>query len=232
MNADSEIDNWNSSYARRENFVFCASDGAVRFVSRHLRKRVAPDLVVDVAPGAKGSRMLDVGCGIGRHIQFGVSMGLDMYGIELSTVAVDVARKWAHKLMEGAEEKKIVAGDIRAMPWPDGYFDHALSDSVLDSMSFEIAQKGVEELARVLKPGGFFYCNLIAERSADGSIFAGERKQLTLHEQGTIQSYFDEAKIDALFGGRFETLQRELHTIDNLDTGASSGRWHMTMRRV
>jgi SAM-dependent methyltransferase len=232
VKSDGGIENWNSSYERRENFLFWPSDGVVRFVSRHLRRRVAPDSVRDVLPGALGAKVLDVGCGIGRHIQFGLTMGLDMHGIELSTVAVEVARTWAHPLMKGSEVEKIIAGDVRAMPWPDGHFDHAVSDSVLDSMGFEIASQGIQELARVLKPGAYFYCNLIAEGDGkSGSFFSGERVQTTVHEQGTIQSYFDGDKIDALFADRFEFLQRELHTIENVATGSVSGRWHMVMRR-
>ena len=220
---------WNDSYLRRENFLFWPSDGCIRFISRYIRKRVGLDSVQDVSPGAK---VLDLGCGIGRHIQFGLQMGLDMHGIELSEVAVGVARTWASGHMQGAEFDKIRVGDVRLLPWSDCYFDHAISDSVLDSMSFEIARKSVNELARVLKPEGYFYCSLIADKDpATGVYFSGERTVATVHELGTIQSYFDRAKIDAMCAGAFDVLSCEMHAIENALTGSWAGRWHLVLRR-
>jgi len=213
-NRDTPTKDWDNSYIRRENFVFWPSEGSIRFISRYIRKRVDLGIFEDVMPGAKGAKVLDLGCGIGRHIQFGLQMGLDIYGIELSAIAVDVARKWAGNVMQGGEIDHIHQGDIRKLPWPDGFFDHALSDSVLDSMPIDIACNGILELARVLKSGGLFYCNLIAEKDpVSGDFFSGERVVTTSHEYGTIQSYFDKAKINSLFADYFEILSCELHSI-------------------
>jgi ubiquinone/menaquinone biosynthesis C-methylase UbiE len=231
-NSDGLTQNWNDSYSRCENFVFWPSDGSIRFISRYIRRRVGLEAVQDMAPGAKGAKVLDLGCGIGRHIQFGLQMGLDIHGIELSDVAVEVARAWSKVGMQGDEFDKIRVGDVRHLPWSDCYFDHALSDSVLDSMSFEIACKGVSEIARVLKPGGYFYCNLIADKDpATGVYFSGERTVTMVHEQGTIQSYFDRAKIDVMCAGAFEILSCEMHAIENALSGSWAGRWHLVLRR-
>ncbi len=127
-------DAWESSYGRRESFCFWPSDEVVRFVSRFLRKRVGWDEVVDVAPCTKGSRALDVGCGIGRHLLFGSSMGLEMYGVDLSQTAVDLAKDVLRKTPGAhSSDDHVYCGDIRSLPWSDGFFDHALSDSVLEA---------------------------------------------------------------------------------------------------
>lgn len=231
-NADGLVQDWERSYERHENFVFWPADAVVRFVSRHLRKRTGLTEVRDVMPGAAGSRVLDLGCGIGRNIHFGQFMGLEMYGIELSSYAVGVAREWMRDVYKDTVADRIQVGDVRALPWADGFFDHAISDSVLDSMNFEIARQGVAEVARTLKPGGLFYLNLIAERPGLAAPFVSdERLQTTQHEQGTIQSYFDESKIVALLGAPFELVNLELHTIQNVRTGTLSERWHVVARR-
>lgn len=229
--SDNLSEDWDRSYERQENHVFWPSDSVVRFVSSRLRKRVGLDSVRDVLPGAKGGKMLDLGCGIGRNLNFGHLMGLEMYGIELSSVAVATARRWMKEAYPGSVAEHVQVGDVRRLPWQDGFFDHALSDSVLDSMAFPIARQGVAEVARTVKPGGYFYFNVVAESDAAGTFFAGERSVTTTHEQGTIQSYFDVAKIDALLDGRFETLSRELHTIANASTGARIERWHVVAKR-
>lgn len=232
VNSDNLVQDWERSYERHENFVFWPADAVVRFVSRYLRKRVGLTEVRDVAPGAKGSRVLDLGCGIGRNIHFGQFMGLEMYGIELSSYAVGVARDWMRDVYKDTVGERIQVGDVRALPWGDGFFDHAISDSVLDSMDFAIARQGVAEVARTLKAGGLFYLNLIAERPGLQAPFdADERLVTTQHEQGTVQSYFDEPKTAALLGAPFEMVSLELHTTQNMKTGTLSERWHVVARR-
>ncbi len=224
--SESRANEWNSSYERRENFVFWPADEVVRFVSRYLRKRVDLDTVIDILPGSKNAKVLDLGCGIGRNLAFGKAMGLEMYGIELSSVAVEKARTWLPSL---ASDERIVLGDVRKLPWQDAFFDHALSDSVLDSMPFEFSSSGIQETARVLKPGGLFYCNLIAEKTSSG-LFVGEKVQKG-HESGTIQSYFDRNQIESLFNHSFEFLRFELHCIEDASRQPSRCRWHLVLKR-
>jgi ubiquinone/menaquinone biosynthesis C-methylase UbiE len=223
---------WDESYDRNENFVFYPGEEVIRFVSRHLRRRVALDNVIDVLPGAANQRVIDIGCGIGRTLVFGVSMGLDMHGIDLSDSAINVARQWLAKLQYKVPDDKVVAADIRKLPWPDRYFAHAMSDSVLDSMTFEIAQQGVAEIARVTYPGGLFYCSLIsgmeAGRKAD---FGGEEIVASKFEYDTIQSYFNKAKIHRLLEPHFELLSCALHSVIDPDRDILHGRWHVVARR-
>ena len=105
--------------------------------------------------------MLDACCGIGRTSVYGIQMGLDMYGFDLSKLAVDSAIKHInlHHKNKNIKNKYKVAS-ITDIPWKDN-FDHAICDSALDSMSYEIAQKGIIEIARVIKTGGLFYSSLI-----------------------------------------------------------------------
>lgn len=223
---------WEESYSRRENFVFQPCDEFVRFVARFLRRRVGLDDVVDVVPGAAGSRVVDVGCGIGRNLAFGTQMGLAMYGIDLSERAVEVARQWLGRLGVADPAERAVAGDIRALPWADGYFAHASSDSVLDSMPFDIARAGVAEIARITQPGGYFYCNLISgDETGRDPEFAGEEVVTSTHEQDTIQSYFNRAKIGTLLDPHFEILSCARHQISDPDRGTRYGRWHVVARR-
>jgi SAM-dependent methyltransferase len=223
---------WEDSYARRENFVFSPSDELVRFVSRHLRRRVGLDEVKDVLPGAAGARVVDIGCGIGRALTFGTQMGLEMWGIDLSERAVGVARDWLGRSLGPAARERVVAGDIRALPWADQFFDHAVSDSALDSMRFVIAQAAIVEFVRVLKPRGYFYCSLISGIGVGADPeFAGEVEVDTAHECGTVQSYFNEVKIRLLLEPRFAILGCALHTIRDAFTRKESGRWHVTAQR-
>jgi len=225
------ISNWDASYARKENYVFSPADEVVRFVSRHLRRRVGVEIYEDVLPGSKNAKVLDLGCGVGRHVRFGLSMGLDMYGIELSSQAVEIAHMWLNSESDEDFENRINVGDARRLPWGNGFFDHVISDSVLDSMEFTIATDVISEVHRVLKKEGLFYCSLIALRTRDAELLVDEIVVDTKHEEGTIQSFFDMGKIHQLFGANFDVLSAELHSIENQSNTECPGRWHLVLRR-
>ena len=223
---------WDASYARRENHVFYPSDEVVRFVARHLRRRISIDEVVDVVPGAKGARVVDVCCGIGRNLVFGSQMGLSMYGMDLSQHAIDHARRWLTKENVADADSRAQQGDVRKLAWADGYFEHAMCESALDSMPYSVAQQGVAEIARVTKQGGYFYCSLISgDETGRDKDFDGEEMVDTQHEKDTIQSYFNEAKVRALLEPHFEIASLYLLQTQVPAQNARHGRWHAVCRR-
>ena len=231
IDPDTKIWAWDDSYARRENHVFYPGDEAVRFVSRYIRRTGLSEFQ-DVLSDAQGSKVLDVGCGIGRTLVFGTQMGLKMYGTDLSANAVAVATKWLGSIGEADAGERVVAGDIRSLPWADGFFDHAISDSVLDSMPFQIAQAGMSEIARVVRGGGYFYCSLISgDESGKGPQFCSELVVTGVHEQNTIQSYFNKTKIRRLVEPLFEIVSCALHQVRDDSMKTHHGRWHVVARR-
>jgi SAM-dependent methyltransferase len=224
---------WDSSYARSENHVFQPCDEVVRFVARYLRRRVGLNEVVDVLPGAKAARVVDVGCGIGRNLVFGADMGFEMYGNDLSAHAVAMAQEWMSRKLGPTAKERIVACDVRNLPWESRFFAHAISDSALDSMPFEVAQAGVAEISRIMQPGGYFYCNLISgDETGREANFCGEVVVDAQHERNTIQSYFNKAKIGRLIEPLFEIVSLQLHQIHDERAGRFFGRWHVVSRRL
>ena len=64
-----KTDEWNDSFLRRENFLFYPQEEVVRFIAKYVRKRRGyDDVTVGLAP--KPLRVLDLGCGIGRHLKY------------------------------------------------------------------------------------------------------------------------------------------------------------------
>jgi len=223
---------WDESYLRLENHVFYPCEEIVRFVSRHLRRRVGLEEVIDVLPNALGSRVVDIGCGIGRNILFGTEMGLEMYGIDHSAKAVSVAQEWLSKSVGSVASERVITSDVRELPWDDAFFAHAISDSALDSMPFEVAQAGVSEIARIVQAGGLFYCNLISgDETGRDPNFCEDVVVQGEHEHNTIQSYFNQTKIIRLFEPLFEIISCQLHQITDPQKGTRIGRWHIVSRR-
>jgi ubiquinone/menaquinone biosynthesis C-methylase UbiE len=98
------------------------------------------------------ARILEAGCGPAQWVQSLHKLGYDAYGIDFAPDTIDRARKrWPHL--------HLTAGDMRAMPFEDGYFDGIMSHGAV-----EHDEKGPEaalrEMYRVLKPGGLLYCTV------------------------------------------------------------------------
>jgi SAM-dependent methyltransferase len=223
---------WEASYRSRQNFVFYPYEELIRFVAKYLRKRVGLDEYEDRHSFGRPPRWLDLGCGIGRHIVYGHEAGMDVHGIDLSATAAAMARQWAARAGVKDVENRIVQGSADALPWGDGYFDVVISHGVLDSMPFDVARRAAAEVRRVLRRGGYFYCDLISgDDSAHAREFAGEETVSTEHEKDTVQSYFNFAKIQQLVDGRMELLECNLVRKIDVLKGQFIGRYHLVQRK-
>ncbi|WP_422003632.1 class I SAM-dependent methyltransferase [Pyruvatibacter mobilis] len=223
--SDARRSAWETAYDNKQNFVFYPEEEVVRFVSRHLRQRQGLDTFRDVVPNAEGLTFLDAGCGIGRHLKMALSFGFDPYGFDLSDSAVAVARDWLGKSGLAAPDSRIIQADIRDLPYETAFFDCVISHAVLDSMPTAIARDGIAELARVLKPGGLFFCDFIG---------GGDHEEVitTEHEKGTLQSFFTPEKIDALLPDGFELIERVRTERTTTRSAHVHSRLHVTLRRL
>ena len=104
-----------------------------------------------------GERVLDMGCGAGRHAFEMYRRGADVVAFdqdadELAGVRdLFAAMREAGEVPEGAEADT-KEGDALALPFADGEFDRVVAAEVLEHIPADI--QAIEELVRVLRPGG------------------------------------------------------------------------------
>ena len=96
----------------------------------------------------RGLRVLDLGCGTGRHALWLAAAGADVTAVDFSEGMLAEARK-----KPGAEAVRFVAHDLHEpLPFADGAFDRVVSGLVLE----HLRDLGgfFRETRRVLRPGG------------------------------------------------------------------------------
>jgi len=104
-----------------------------------------------------GDRLLDLGCGGGRHAFEAARRGAQVVATdtdrsELEQVsALFAAMAEAGEIPSGASASTVI-GDATRLPFPDGAFDKIIAAEVLEHLPSD--QIAMNEIARVLRPGG------------------------------------------------------------------------------
>lgn len=105
-----------------------------------------------------GDRLLDLGCGFGRHAFEAARRGAAVVALDAGADEVAGVRATfgamvdAGELEAGGVQAGAVQGDALHLPFPDGAFDRVIASEVLEHIPHDTS--AMAELARVLRPGG------------------------------------------------------------------------------
>ena len=109
---------------------------------------------LDLRPG---DRLLDLGCGFGRHAYEGLMRGADVVTCDVSRPELESVLGTALVLAEDGQVDTTrmiapVQGDATVLPFDDNSFDKIIASEVLEHVPDDTA--AFAELSRVLRPGG------------------------------------------------------------------------------
>ncbi|MBI4777854.1 class I SAM-dependent methyltransferase [Candidatus Desantisbacteria bacterium] len=179
---------WDKFYDSETNIIRHPSESVVRFINSTVKQE-----------GKKVERILDVGCGNGRHIVYLAKEGFRVCGIDISQKSLDIAAKWLSRegLLDPTPELK--QGCITAIPYMNEYFDIVICFGVLDHLFFDDIQTAIAEIDRVLKPEGIVFLSLRSTRDTDcGRGDEVEHNTFMINgnvEAGLPQHFFDAVEI-------------------------------------
>ncbi len=115
-----------------------------------LKGRITPDM-----------KLLDAGCGSGRNLFYFLNSGYDVCAVDQSLISVAQVQKLASMLAPHLPADNFRAEPVEQMSFADASFDVVISSAVLHFARDEAHwQSMVEEMWRVLKPGGIFFARL------------------------------------------------------------------------
>ena len=125
------------------------------------RLKIVAQFVVDAVPDLKKhevKRVLDLGCGAGRHCILLASNGFGVIGLDTSKNALTMARNWVEK--GRVENVAFVCATMTHVPIRDRCLDAAISVSVMHHALKKDIATSVSEVYRVLRKNGWFIANL------------------------------------------------------------------------
>ena len=106
---------------------------------------------------APGHRVLDLGCGAGRHTYAAIERGADVVGVDLDAELLRQVSEMSRALIDGGHVPEgataaFLRGDATGLPFADASFDRVIVSEVLEHIADDGA--AMAEVARVLTPDG------------------------------------------------------------------------------
>jgi tellurite methyltransferase len=122
-------------------------------------------------------RVLDAGCGDGRNLRYLIASGFDCHGIDRDARAVDQVRQLAVAAGVSEVDSRFVVGEVDQLPWADAGMNAVICSAVLhfadDAAHFHLM---VDELWRVLAPGGLLFSRLASNIGMENVVGPGGRR--------------------------------------------------------
>lgn len=167
--------------------------------------------------GAAKPKLLDHGCGGGRHALFLAEEGFEAHACDVSRSGIEAVKARAEA--RGLAIDARVADDLSV--YPDAAFDGVLSFGVLYYLPYRDAVAAIDAVHRILRPGGRFLC--VTRTDRDGRLLQAEPAAAPFTarlsgisadgpsdaEAGMEMLFFPREEIERLFAGFAElTIDR------------------------
>jgi len=118
-----------------------------------------------VQAGQIEGTILDAGCGTGEHVLYFAQQGYDVWGVDISPLAITIAQE---KAVSRGLHATFQVADALALPELARTFDTVIDSGLLHNFSDEERSLFIKGLKSVLKPGGTFFLLCFSEQLPHG----------------------------------------------------------------
>jgi SAM-dependent methyltransferase len=128
-----------------------------------------PELV-GLIPGWRAAgcqRVLDAGCGVGRHLLPLLRAGFSVWGVDCDAQVLRLLRHRLENAGVAGAGPYLAQADLSRLPFAPGAFDLAVSVNVINHGDAATFRDYCRELDRVLKPGGHLFINVSPREFAE-----------------------------------------------------------------
>jgi tellurite methyltransferase len=142
-----------------------------------------------------GMRILDAGCGHGRNLPWFIRSGCEIFGVDSSKEAIESVREMASQLSDCCPPENFHVEPIEKMSFADASFDGVISNANLHFAKDEPHFNAMlNEMWRVLKPGGVFFARLASSIGIESRIQSLSGRNFRLPD-GSTRFLVDEAML-------------------------------------
>jgi ubiquinone/menaquinone biosynthesis C-methylase UbiE len=170
-------------------------------MSNNIYKQQMARLLSQLKP-SKG-RALDVGCGDGNLLLLLENLGWDIYGVDISQAAIEIAKKKLTK-------KNVFVGKLTECRFPSSYFDAISMRHVLEHLQNPLDT--LREIRRVIKKDGILGISVPNIDSIYFRIFKGDWFHLDL--QRHLYQFSLKTLTDMLNRAGFRVIKRSVSLED------------------
>ena len=152
-------------------------------------------------------RILDLGCGTGRHLTLLHDEGFQVHGVDASPKAIELLTQVLAE--RGVDDAELKVASFTQIPYLEEYFDAVACINVIQHGRIHDIGKATAEIARVTRVGGLLLLTTLSTK--DGACGLGEELEpgtfiTGVEPDGTIpHHFFTEEELRDLFRG-FEVI--------------------------
>lgn len=155
---------------------------------------------------ARGSRVLDIGCGLGRNSIYLLRQGHRVTALDISPSALQVLRKEAQV---DSTRLALILGSFTQLPLCPGAFDGALAVNVVYHATRQQIVDVVACVADLLTSGGWFMLNLLSKHHWQYPLYLekvrdGKAREI---EPGSFLAFPEHAANDMALPHHFHDLE-------------------------
>jgi SAM-dependent methyltransferase len=189
---------------------FAASGG--RRVGARFAKALA------LAGDLRGHRALDVGCGRGELVLQSALRGAEAWGIDYAQAAIEIATNALAVAPEDLRARVHVSRmDVKALEFGDGHFDVAYLMDVVEHLYPAELSRALDELCRVLRPGGRLIVHTSPNKVFEGTIYPhysrriNQAARLFSRVTGLKDGLFNDVMLPTAREFPHDTFERQMH---------------------
>ena len=139
--------------------------------------------------------ILDAGCGGGRNLVYFLRNGFSTFAVDADKRAIEQVRRLASDLACELAEENFLVAEIAELPFANQQFDVVISSAVLHFAKDEAHfNRMLDEMWRVLKPGGMFFARLASSIGIEDRIKQINGRWFLLPD-GSKRFVVDEARL-------------------------------------
>jgi len=182
--------------------IDCFGEIDVYLFDQILRGRFTPDMSV-----------LDAGCGSGRNLVYFLRAGFDVYGIDADGDAVATVRASAARMAPDVPADHFRVEALEDMSFANDSFDRVIANAILhfatDVPRFDAM---VDEIWRVLRPGGILFARLASSIGIEDRIQPIEGRRHLIPD-GSERFLVDESFLESTTSRLGGTLLDPIKTV-------------------